>query len=216
MLSTFDFPPPAAPIKVLLVDDHPLLRAGLADAIAAQGDMRVVAEAGSGQEALAAWASFRPDLTIMDLAMPGMCGLQALQAIRASHPAARVVMLTTFGGDAQVRRALEAGACGFLLKSSLRKELVEMIRTVYAGQRYISPEIAQQLASHLGASQLSEREIEVLRCAAAGNANKRIAGQLAISEETVKAHMRSILAKLDANDRTHAVTIALRRGIITL
>ena len=215
-MSTFDFPPPAAPIKVLLVDDHPLLRAGLADAIAAQGDMRVVAEAGSGQEALAAWASFRPDLTIMDLAMPGMCGLQALQAIRASHPAARVVMLTTFGGDAQVRRALEAGACGFLLKSSLRKELVEMIRTVYAGQRYISPEIAQQLASHLGASQLSEREIEVLRCAAAGNANKRIAGQLAISEETVKAHMRSILAKLDANDRTHAVTIALRRGIITL
>jgi DNA-binding NarL/FixJ family response regulator len=216
LLSSFDFPPSAAPIKVLLVDDHPLLRAGLAEAIAGQGDMQVVAEAGNGDEALAAWARWRPDLTIMDLAMPGMCGLEALQAIRARHPAARVVMLTTFGGDAQVRRALEAGACGFLLKSSLRKELVDMIRTVHAGQRYISPEIAQQLASHLGASLLSEREVEVLRCAAAGNANKRIASLLAISEETVKAHMRSILAKLDANDRTHAVTIALKRGIIGL
>jgi len=215
-LSKLDFPPPAAPIRVMLVDDHPLLRAGLAEAIAGQGDMRVVAEAGNGQEALAAWAACRPDLTIMDLAMPGMCGLEALQAIRAQAPAARVVMLTTFGGDAQVRRAMAAGASGFLLKSSLRKELVEMIRAVHAGQRYISPEIAQQLASHLGASLLSEREVEVLRCAADGNANKRIATLLDISEETVKAHMRSILAKLDANDRTHAVTIALKRGIIGL
>lgn len=215
-MSIPDFPPPAAPIKVLLVDDHPLLRAGLADAIAGQGDMRVVAEAGDGQQALAAWAASRPDVTIMDLAMPGMCGIEALQAIRAQFPAARVVMLTTFGGDAQVRRALEAGASGFLLKSSLRKELLQMIRAVHEGQRYISPEIAQQLASHLGASLLSEREVEVLRCAAAGNANKRIASLLVISEETVKAHMRSILAKLDANDRTHAVTIALKRGIIAL
>ncbi len=215
-MSTLDFPPPAAPIKVLLVDDHPLLRAGLADAIAGQGDMRVVAEAGNGHEAVAAWQAFRPDLAIMDLAMPGMGGLEALAAIRAQFPAARIAMLTTFGGDAQVRRAMEAGACGFLLKSSVRKELVDMIRAVVAGQRYISPEIAQQLASHLGASQLSEREIEVLQCAAAGNANKRIAAQLAISEETVKAHMRSILAKLGANDRTHAVTIALKRGIIGL
>ena len=215
-MSTLDFPPPAAPIKVLLVDDHPLLRAGLADAIAGQGDMRVVAEAGNGHEAVAAWQAFRPDLAIMDLAMPGMGGLEALAAIRAQFPAARIAMLTTFGGDAQVRRAMEAGACGFLLKSSVRKELVDMIRAVVAGQRYISPEIAQQLASHLGASQLSEREIEVLQCAAAGNANKRIAAQLAISEETVKAHMRSILAKLGANDRTHAVTIALQRGIIGL
>ena len=215
-MSTLDFPPPAAPIKVLLVDDHPLLRAGLADAIAGQGDMRVVAEAGNGHEAVAAWQAFRPDLAIMDLAMPGMGGLEALAAIRAQFPAARIAMLTTFGGDAQVRRAMEAGACGFLLKSSVRKELVDMIRAVVAGQRYLSPEIAQQLASHLGASQLSEREIEVLQCAAAGNANKRIAAQLAISEETVKAHMRSILAKLGANDRTHAVTIALKRGIIGL
>lgn len=215
-MSVLDFPPPAAPIKVLLVDDHPLLRAGLADAIAAQGDMRVVAEAGSGQEALAAWTASRPDVTIMDIAMPGMCGVEALQAIRAQFPAARIVMLTTFGGDAQVRRALEAGASGFLLKSSLRKELVEMIRAVHGGQRYISPEIAQQLASHLGASLLSERETEVLRSAAAGNSNKRIAAELAISEETVKAHMRSILSKLGANDRTHAVTIALKRGIIAL
>lgn len=208
--------PGAAPIRVLLADDHPLLRAGLAQAIAAHGDMQVVAEAGDGHEAVAAWAAHRPDLTIMDIAMPGMCGVEALQAIRGQFPAARIVMLTTFGGDAQVRRALEAGASGFLLKSSLRKELLDMIRAVHAGQRYISPEIAQQLASHLGASLLSEREVEVLRCAAAGNANKRIAGQLAISEETVKAHMRSILAKLGANDRTHAVTIALKRGIIAL
>lgn len=215
-MSSLDFPPPAAPIRVLLVDDHPMLRAGLAEAIAGQGDMRVVAEAGNGHEAVAAWAACRPDLTIMDLAMPGMSGLEALQAIRVQFPAARIVMLTTFGGDAQVRRAMEAGACGFLLKSSLRKELVQMIRTVHAGQRYISAEIAQQLASHLGAALLSEREVEVLQCAAAGNANKRIAARLDISEETVKAHMRSILAKLGANDRTHAVTIALKRGIIAL
>ncbi|MCE3261181.1 MAG: LuxR family transcriptional regulator [Pseudoduganella sp.] len=215
-MSIENFPATAAPIRVMLVDDHPLLRAGLAQAIAAQADMCVVAEAGNGHEALAAWPAARPDLAIMDIAMPGMCGVEALQAIRAQCPQARIVMLTTFGGDAQVRRALQAGAAGFLLKSSLRKELVEMIRTVHAGQRYISPEIAQQLASHLGASLLSEREVEVLRCAAAGNANKRIASQLAISEETVKAHMRSILAKLDANDRTHAVTIALKRGIIGL
>ena len=209
-------PVTAAPIRVLLVDDHPLLRAGLADTIAGQADMQVVAEAADGRAAVAAWAANRPDLTIMDLAMPGMCGLEALQAIRAQFPAARIVMLTTFGGDAQVRRALEAGASGFLLKSSLRKELVGMIRAVHGGQRYISPEIAQQLASHLGASLLSEREVEVLQCAAAGNANKRIATLLGISEETVKAHMRTILAKLDANDRTHAVTIALKRGIIVL
>ncbi|WP_342115275.1 response regulator transcription factor [Pseudoduganella sp. OTU4001] len=203
-------------IRVMLVDDHPLLRAGLADAIAAQDDMQVVAEAGDGQQAVAAWAESRPDLAIMDIAMPGMCGVEALQQIRSRFPAARIVMLTTFGGDVQVRRALEAGAAGFLLKSSLRKELVGMIRAVHAGQRYISPEIAQQLASHLGAGQLSEREVEVLRCAADGNANKRIAAELAISEETVKAHMRSILSKLDANDRTHAVTIALKRGILSL
>lgn len=216
LLSNFELPPTAAPINVLLVDDHPLLRAGLADAIGGQADMRVVAEAGSGQDAVAAWERCRPDLTIMDISMPGMCGVTALQEIRSRFPAARIVMLTTFGGDAQVRRAFEAGASGFLLKSSMRKELLEMIRAVHAGQRYISPQIAQELANHLGASLLSEREIEVLRCAAGGNANKRIASELAISEETVKAHMRSILAKLDANDRTHAVTIALRRGILAL
>ena len=158
-MNTETIPDNAAPIRVLLVDDHPMLRAGLADAIAGQPDMQVVAEAGDGQQALAAWAAVRPDLAIMDLAMPGMCGLEALQAIRAQFPAARIVMLTTFGGDAQVRRALQAGACGFLLKSSLRKELVGMIRAVHGGQRYLSPEIAQQLASHLGAGLLSEREV---------------------------------------------------------
>lgn len=215
-MNTQNLPAGAAPIRVLLVDDHPMLRSGLAEAIACQPDMQVVAEAGDGNQAVAAHAACRPDLTIMDIAMPGMCGVEALQAIRAQFPQARVVMLTTFGGDVQVRRALEAGAAGFLLKSSLRKELLTMIRAVHGGQRYISPEIAQQLASHLGAGLLSEREVEVLRCAANGNANKRIALELAISEETVKAHMRSILAKLDANDRTHAVTIALKRGIIAL
>lgn len=215
-MSTLDFPPPAAPIKVLLVDDHPLLRAGLADAIAAQGDMRVVAEAGSGHEALAAFAASRPDVTIMDIAMPGMDGVQALRAIRAIDPGARFVMLTTFNGDVQIRRAIEAGAAGFLLKSSVRNDLLDTIRDVYAGRRRIAPEIAQELAQHMGEGSLSEREIAVLRCAALGNANKRIGQQLDIAEETVKAHMRSILAKLDARDRTHAVTIALKRGIITL
>lgn len=215
-MSTNHFPAAATPIRVMLVDDHPMLRAGLAEAIASHADMRVVAEAGHGAEAVAAWDAQRPDVTIMDIAMPGMDGVEALQTIRRQYPAARIVMLTTYKGDAQVRRALEAGAAGFLLKSSLRKELTEMIRCVHAGQRYISQEIAQELASHLGAGQLSEREVEVLQCAAAGNANKRIAQQLAISEETVKAHMRSILAKLDANDRTHAVTIALKRGMIQL
>ncbi|WP_229632098.1 response regulator transcription factor [Pseudoduganella violaceinigra] len=215
-MSSQDFPSLDSQISVLLVDDHPMLRSGVAEAINSQMDMRVVAEAGDGDEAISAWAAHRPDVTIMDLAMPGTCGVEALQAIRSRFPAARIVMLTTFGGDAQVRRALEAGAYGFLLKSSLRKELVQMIRTVHDGQRYISPAIAQQLANHMGASLLSEREVEVLQCAAAGNSNKRISSLLEISEETVKTHMRSILTKLDANDRTHAVTIALKRGIIGL
>lgn len=215
-MSSIDLPTVATRIGVLVVDDHPLLRAGLADAIVNQLDMRVVGEAANGLEALEAYARFKPDVTIMDISMPGMDGVQALQAIRASDPAAKIVMLTTFKGDVQISRAIQHGAAGFLLKSSVRKDLLDTIRAVHAGKRCIPPEIAQELVQHLGHLQLSERETEVLRSAAAGNANKRIAAQLDIAEETVKAHMRSILAKLDARDRTHAVTIAIKRGIISL
>jgi two-component system, NarL family, response regulator len=215
-LSSIDLPAVPDRIGVLVVDDHPLLRAGLLDTIVDQLDMRVVGEAANGEEAVGMFNSCRPDVTIMDIAMPMMDGVQALRAIRAVHPTAKIIMLTTFLGDVQIRRAIEAGAAGFLLKSSVRKDLLDTIRDVHAGKRCIAPEVAQELAQHLGESSLSEREIAVLRCAALGNANKRVAQQLDIAEETVKAHMRSILAKLGARDRTHAVTIALKRGIIVL
>jgi DNA-binding NarL/FixJ family response regulator len=198
------------------VDDHPLLRAGLLGTIDGQPDMCVVGEASDGEEAVRLFAGCRPDVTIMDIAMPGMDGVQALRAIRAIDPAAKVVMLTTFKGDVQIRRAIDAGATGFLLKNSVRKDLLATIRDAHAGRRCIAPEIARELFQHMGQAALSEREIAVLRCAAMGNANKRVAHELAIAEETVKAHMRNILAKLDARDRTHAVTIALQRGIISL
>jgi len=215
-LSSIDLPAVPDRIGVLVVDDHPLLRAGLLDTIVDQLDMRVIGEAANGEEAVDLFNSCRPDVTIMDIAMPIMDGVQALRAIRAVHPAAKIIMLTTFLGDVQIRRAIEAGAAGFLLKSSVRKDLLDTIRDVHAGKRCIAPEVAQELALHLGESSLSEREIAVLRCAALGNANKRVAQQLDIAEETVKAHMRSILAKLGARDRTHAMTIALKRGIIVL
>jgi two-component system, NarL family, response regulator len=215
-LGSTDLSTRAGPIGVLVVDDHPLLRAGLLDTIAGQPDMRPVGEAANGDEAVRSFADCRPDVTVMDIAMPGLDGVQALRAIRATDASARVVMLTTFKGDAQIRAALEAGAMGFLLKSSLRTDLLDTIRAVHAGRRCIAPDIAQELAQNMGQGTLSEREIMVLRCAALGNANKRIAVQLAIAEETVKAHMRSILAKLGARDRTHAVTIGIQRGIIVL
>jgi DNA-binding NarL/FixJ family response regulator len=215
-LSNIDLPAAAERIGVLVVDDHPLLRAGLLGTIDGQPDMAVVGEASDGEEAVRLFASCRPDVTIMDIAMPGMDGVQALRAIRAIDPAAKVVMLTTFKGDAQIRRAMDAGAIGFMLKNSVRKDLLGTIREAHAGRRCVAPEIARELVQHMGQAKLSEREIAVLRCAALGNANKRIAQELAIAEETVKAHMRSILAKLDARDRTHAVTIAFQRGIISL
>jgi DNA-binding NarL/FixJ family response regulator len=215
-LSSIDLPAVPERIGVMVVDDHPLLRAGLLDTIVDQLDMRVIGEAADGEAAVRMYASCRPDVTIMDISMPGMDGVQALRAIRAVHPDAKIIMLTTFLGDVQIRRAIEAGAAGFLLKSSVRKDLLDTIRGVYAGKRCIAPEVAQELAQHVGESSLTEREIAVLRCAALGNANKRVALQLDIAEETVKAHMRSILAKLDARDRTHAVTIALKRGILVL
>ncbi|GAB2866217.1 response regulator transcription factor [Pseudoduganella ginsengisoli] len=215
-MSPYDPVSSAAPIRVLVVDDHPLLRAGLAETIAAQPDMCVAGEAGDGRAAVDAFAACRPDVTIMDIAMPDMCGVTALQTIRHDFSHARVLMLTTYKGDAQIRRALQAGASGFLLKSSVRKDLLDAVRAVHAGLRHVPSEIAMELAQHMGDAMLSDRETEVLRCAAAGNSNKRIALQLAIAEETVKAHMRTILSKLGANDRTHAVTLALKRGFLSL
>ena len=203
-------------IRILTVDDHPLLREGIAALVASQPDMQVVGEASNGAEAVEMFRKHRPDITLMDLVMPKMKGVDAIIAIRAEFPEARIVVLTTYRGDVQVLRALKAGARGYLLKGLLRKELLETIRAVHEGRKCIPPEIAAQLADHAGEEALSEREIEVLRLIAGGNSNKQIADQLSITEETVKGHVKSILAKLYANDRTHAVTIGLKRGIIEL
>nr|WP_229482086.1 response regulator transcription factor [Massilia sp. JS1662] len=215
-MSSLDLHAVTGRISVLVVDDHPLLRAGLLDTIADQLDMRLVGEAADGEDAVRQFARLRPDVTVMDVAMPGMDGVQALREIRAMAPDARVVMLTTFSGDVQIRRAIDAGAAGFLLKNSVRKDLIDTIRDVHAGRRRIAPEVAQALADNIDATLLSEREIAVLSSVALGNANKRVAIELDITEETVKSHMRNILNKLGARDRTHAVTIALKRGMIAL
>lgn len=204
------------PIRILTVDDHPLLREGIAGVLAGEGDMRLVAEAGNGIEAIEAFRAYLPDVTLMDLQMPQLNGVEAITAIRREFPAAKIIVLTTYSGDVQAVRALKAGAQGYLLKSSLRKELLETIRLVMAGRRRIPPEVAGEIAEHSTDSDLTTREIEILQAVAAGNSNKLIASQLAISEETVKTHMKSVLSKLDANDRTHAVTIALKRGIFTM
>jgi DNA-binding NarL/FixJ family response regulator len=202
------------PIRVLTVDDHPVLREGIAAMLGSETGIVVVAEASNGAEAIEQFRAHRPDVTLMDLQMPVMDGTDAILAIRQHSPEARIIVLTTYSGDAQVTRALKAGASGYLLKSMLRKELVETIRSVHGGHKRIPPEIAAEMAQHYGDDALTAREVEVLRLVAAGNANKMIADNLSISEETVKAHVRSVLAKLDANDRTHAVTIAVKRGII--
>lgn len=204
------------PIRVLTVDDHPLLREGIAAVLEGQQDMVLVAEATNGHEAIESFRAHRPDVTLMDLQMPEMSGIDAIIAIRREFPQARIVVLTTYSGDAQAVRAFRAGASGYLLKGMLRKELVDTIRAVHAGQRRIPPEIAAEIAEHHTDDALTDREIEVLKHVAAGKANKIVAAELAITEETVKAHMRSILAKLAANDRTHAVTISLKRGIIDI
>jgi DNA-binding NarL/FixJ family response regulator len=193
-----------------------MLREGIAAAIARQTDMVLVGEAVNGREAIEVFRTARPDVTLMDLQMPETDGVDAILSIRADFPAARFIVLTTYKGDVQALRALKAGAKGFLLKSALRKEMIDAIRTVFAGRTSILPEIALQIAEHAAADALSEREVEVLRCVARGAANKEVAFQLQLSEETVKVHMKHILEKLHATDRTRAVTIALSRGIIEL
>lgn len=203
-------------IRIALVDDHPLLRQGLAALVADQSDMKLVSEASNGLEAIDQFRINRPDIVLMDLQMPGMNGIDAMIAIRSEFPEARFIVLTTYTGDVQIIRALKAGARAYLLKSLLHRELLETIRTVYAGHKRIPPEVAAKLADHAADDELTPREIEVLRLIATGNANKLVADQLSITEETVKAHVKNILSKLDANDRTHAVTIALKRGIIEL
>jgi two-component system, NarL family, response regulator len=203
-------------IRILAVDDHPMFRQGIAGLVAAQSDMCLVAEAANGQEAIQQFRAHHPDVTLMDLQMPEINGLDATMAIRGEFPDARIIVLTTYMGDVQVLRALKAGARGYLLKQSLNKELTDAIRAVHAGRKVLSNEVSLQLAEHAGEDLLTPAEIRVLRLIAEGHANKEIGAQLAISEETIKSQVRSILSKLNANDRTHAAMIGLRRGIIEL
>lgn len=207
---------PTKPIRILLADDHPVLRQGVRALAADEDDMEFVAEASSGLEAIEEFRKHRPDIVLIDLQMPDMNGIDAMIAIRNEFPDARFIVLTTYAGDVQIARALKAGARGYLLKSLLRRELLDTIRSVHAGQKRIPAELAAQVADHLADDSLTSREIEVLRLIAAGNANKIVADKLSITEETVKGHVKSILSKLGANDRTHAVTIGLKRGIIEL
>ncbi|XEA93232.1 response regulator [Xanthomonas sp. DAR 80977] len=201
---------------MLVVDDHPLLREGMAAVLAAQPDLQLVGEAGDGPQALQAYRTLRPDLVLLDLQLPGMGGIEVIVALRKEFPQARIVVVTASRGDVQAVRALEAGASGYLLKSGLRRDLVETVRAVHQGRRQVQAEVAAGIAEHLLGDSLSAREIQVLQSVAAGNSNKAIAALLSIAEETVKAHMKNILCKLGARDRTHAVAIAVKRGIIEL
>ena len=203
-------------IRVLSVDDHALMRDGIAALIAGQTDMQLVGEASNGREAIERFRSHRPDVTLMDLQMPEMNGIDALIAIRSEFPEARIIVLTTYVGDVLCQRAMKAGAQAYILKGSVRKDLLDTIRAVRSGKKFIHGEVAAELATHATDDMLTEREIEVLSIIAAGNSNKLIADQLSISEETVKGHVKSILSKLGAKDRTHAVTLGLKRGIIEL
>jgi two-component system, NarL family, response regulator len=206
----------ARKIRILVVDDHPFLREGIVGAINSQSDMVLIGEASNGQEAIEQFRLHRPDVTLMDLQMPTMNGTDAIIAICGEFPAARIVVLTAYKGDIQALRAFKAGAVGYLLKNMLRKELLDTIRIVDSGRRRIPPEVARELGEHVVDDELSEREIEVLKLIATGTSNKIIASQLSLAETTIKTHVQNILLKLDANDRTHAVTIAIKRGYIDL
>lgn len=203
-------------IRILTVDDHPLLRKGIAALVNVEPDLKLIAEASNGQEAVETFRLHQPDITLMDLQMPGLDGIEAISRIRNEFPDARIVVLTTYSGDVQVLRALRAGARGYILKGNVHKELLETIRAVHSGQKRIPPEIAAELADHAADDELTQREIDVLMLIAAGNGNKQIADRLTIGEATVKSHVSNILSKLGANDRAHAVTIGLQRGIIKL
>jgi DNA-binding NarL/FixJ family response regulator len=203
-----------SPIRILSVDDHPLVRQGIAAIINCQSDMSAVGEASNGREAIEAFRSLRPDVTLMDLNLPDQGGLEVMTAIRGEFPEARVIVLTTFERDVEIKRALKAGARGYLLKSMPAEKILETIRQVHAGKKPVLPEIASQLADHISDEQLTTREIEVLRQVIEGNRNRDIAERLFVSEHTVKTHLKHILGKLGASDRTHAITIAARRGII--
>ena len=203
-------------IRILIADDHPMLREGVAAVIQLQADMELVGEAENGAQAIECFRRLRPDVTLMDLQMPEVNGVDAIKAIRAEFPKARIVVLTTYAGDAQALRALKAGAAGYLLKSSLRKDLLETIRNVHLGRRHLQPEIANEIAVHAVDDPLTDREARVLQLIATGHANKQVAWELGVSEETIKAHLKNIFEKLDVADRTHAVTVAAKRGIIEL
>ena len=205
---------PNRPITVLAVDDHPIVREGIAALLEHQPDMMLIAEAENAGEAIDAFRAHRPDVTLMDLQMPGASGIDAIVTIRREFPRARFVVLTTYRGDAQAARALEAGAAGYLLKSAVRKELLETIRAIHAGCKRIPADVALDIAEHCAADSLTRREIEILQHVAGGGGNKIVADALGISLETVKGHMKNVLAKLEARDRTHAVTLALKRGIL--
>jgi DNA-binding NarL/FixJ family response regulator len=202
----------ASKIRILIVDDHPVLREGLTLIIESQPDCQVVAEAGTGKEAVELFQEYLPDITLMDLGLPDIPGIDVIKRLLAQHPDARIIVLTTYLGDVQALRALQAGAAGYLLKATLRRDLLDTIRAVHSGQRHVQSEVASELAQHAADQSLTEREIEVLRLIAKGCSNKIVADRLDITEDTVKGHVRNILEKLKANDRTHAVTIALHRG----
>jgi DNA-binding NarL/FixJ family response regulator len=207
---------PSKPISVFIVDDHPVFRQGLVSILDGEPDLVLVGEASTGRQALGSYRQLQPDVVVMDIQMPEMNGIEATALIRREFPAARIIVLTTYEGDVHAQRAMKAGASAYMLKSMVRKELIDTIRAVYAGRQYVAPSIALSMASHLRGDALTSREVQVLELASAGKTNRLIGVQLGISEATVKVHMKNVLSKMNANDRTHAVVLAVERGIIDL